>query len=61
VARRIVHALESKVPRARYPVTGAAWLAEAAIRFVPARVRDALMVSKVIGREVGPAGTPLPA
>jgi hypothetical protein len=42
-------------------VTGAAWLAEAAIRFVPARVRDALMVSKVIGREVGPAGTPLPA
>ena len=58
VARRIVHALESKFPRARYPVTGAAWLAEAAIRFVPGRVRDALMVSKVIGREVGPAGTP---
>ena len=53
VAERIVHALESSRPRARYPVTGAAWLGDFAARFFPARMRDWLLSSKVIGREVG--------
>ena len=58
VARKIAHALEARRPRARYPVTGAAWLAEAAIRLLPGRLRDAIMASKVIGREVFLANPP---
>ncbi|MDD2239178.1 MAG: SDR family NAD(P)-dependent oxidoreductase [Kiritimatiellae bacterium] len=58
VARKIVHALDARFPHARYPVTGAAWLGELAIRFVPGRLRDALMVSKIIGREVADAPSP---
>lgn len=52
VARKIVHALESQWPRARYPVTGAAWLGCFAARFFPARLIDRLLSSKVIGKEV---------
>ena len=52
VAEKIVHALESARPRARYPVTGAAWFGEFAARFLPARVKDRMLASKVIGREV---------
>ena len=52
VARKIVHALESQWPRARYPVTGAAWLGGFAARFFPARFIDRLLSSKVIGKEV---------
>ena len=51
VAKKIVHALESARPRARYPVTGAAWLGDFAARFFPARFKDWLMASKVIGRK----------
>lgn len=60
VARKIIHALEATYPHARYPVTGAAWLAELAIRFLPGRLRDAAMVSKIIGRNIDPV-TPPPA
>ena len=52
VAKKIVHALESAYPRARYPVTGAAWFGEFAARVLPARVKDWMLSSKVIGREV---------
>ncbi len=40
VAEKIVHALESSRPRARYPVTGAAWFGDFAARFFPARLKD---------------------
>ncbi len=53
VARKIAHALESRFPHVRYPVTGAAWLGDFAARFLPARFKDALLASKVIGREIG--------
>ncbi len=53
VAKKIVHALESRWPRARYRVTGAAWLGEFAARFLSARAKDRLLVSKVIGKELG--------
>ena len=53
VARKIVHALESRHPRARYPVTAPAWLGDFAARFFPSRLKDALLASKVIGKEVG--------
>ncbi len=52
VAERIVHALESSRPRTRYPVTLPAWFGEFAARFFPARLRDRLMVSKVMGKNV---------
>ena len=48
VAERIVHALEAARPRARYPVTGAAWFGEFAARFFPARVKDRLLAGKII-------------
>lgn len=51
VAAKIVHALESRRPKARYPVTGAAWLGVWAARWLPTRWLDALMTSKVIGRK----------
>ncbi len=50
VARKILHALESRHPRARYPVTGAAHLGIWASRWLPSRWLDAIMASKVIGR-----------
>lgn len=50
VARKILHALESRRPRARYPVTGAAHLGLWAARWLPPRLLDAVMASKVIGR-----------
>ena len=53
VAVKIVHALESHYPRARYPVTGAAWMGDFAARFLPARVRDRILRSKVLGKETG--------
>ncbi len=56
VAKKILHALESKRPRARYPVTGAAWFGEFAARFLSARFKDWMLSSKVIGREVRAAG-----
>ncbi|MDR0994526.1 MAG: SDR family NAD(P)-dependent oxidoreductase [Verrucomicrobiota bacterium] len=52
VARKILHALEANRPKVRYPVTLAAWLGEFAARFFPARVKDWILTSKVIGREV---------
>lgn len=52
VARKIVHALESPRPRARYPVTGVAWLGNFLARFCPARVGDWLLSSKVVGRQL---------
>ncbi len=52
VAEKIAHALESRWPRARYPVTGAAWLGEVAARFFPTRFQDWLLTLKIIGREV---------
>jgi NAD(P)-dependent dehydrogenase (short-subunit alcohol dehydrogenase family) len=52
VAAKIVHALESPHPRVRYPVTGAAWFGEFTARFLPARLKDRMLSSKVIGREV---------
>jgi len=53
VARKIVHALESPHPRARYPVTAPAWFGDFAARFFPSRLKDALLASKVIGKEIG--------
>ena len=50
VARKILHALESRRPKARYPVTGAAHLGIWASRWLPSRLLDAVMASKVIGR-----------
>lgn len=50
VAKVIVRALESRWPKARIPVTGAAWLGVLAARFLPTRWTDAVMASKVIGR-----------
>ncbi len=52
VARKIVHALESPRPRARYPVTGVAWLGDFLARFCPARLQDWLLSSKVVGRQL---------
>lgn len=48
VAKVIVHALEAKRPRIRYPVTGAAWLGVLADSFFPAWFIDQLMEKKVI-------------
>lgn len=48
VAKAIVHALEAKRPRIRYPVTGAAWLGVLADSFLPAWLIDRLMEKKVI-------------
>lgn len=52
VARKIVHALDSRYPRVRYPVTGAAWFGDFAARFLPARLKDWMLCSKVVGRQV---------
>jgi NAD(P)-dependent dehydrogenase (short-subunit alcohol dehydrogenase family) len=52
VAEKIVHALESPFPRARYPVTVPAWFGEYVARFFPARFKDWMLSSKVIGREI---------
>lgn len=51
VAEKIIHALESRHPRTRYPVTLAAHLGVWASRHLPPRLLDALMTSKVIGRD----------
>ena len=48
VAKKIVHALESAYPRARYPVTGAAWFGEFAARFLPARLKDRILAKAAI-------------
>ena len=48
VAAKIAHALESRWPHARYPVTGAAWFGEFAARFLPARLKDRILAGKVI-------------
>ncbi|MGD9782465.1 MAG: SDR family NAD(P)-dependent oxidoreductase [Kiritimatiellia bacterium] len=53
VAKKIAHALESRFPRARYPVTVVAWFGDFAARFFPARLTDRVLRSKVIGKEVG--------
>ena len=53
VAEKIAHALESRFPRARYPVTAVAWFGDFAARFMPARLQDRVLRSKVIGKEVG--------
>lgn len=53
VARKIVHAMESRWPRARYRITGAAWLGEFAARFLSARAKDRLLVAKVVGKKIG--------
>jgi NAD(P)-dependent dehydrogenase (short-subunit alcohol dehydrogenase family) len=50
VAQKILHALESRRPRAHYPVTLAAHLGAWASRHLPTRLLDALMTSKTIGR-----------
>ncbi len=42
--RRLVHALESRRPRARYRVTTATWLAEGMRRALPTRWRDAVLM-----------------
>jgi NAD(P)-dependent dehydrogenase (short-subunit alcohol dehydrogenase family) len=42
VTRRLIHALESPRPRPRYLITPPTWVAEAARRFLPTRLRDAL-------------------
>ena len=47
VAAKIAHALESRWPHARYPVTGAAWFGEFAARFLPARLKDRILAGKV--------------
>ena len=47
VAAKIAHALESRYPHARYPVTGAAWFGEFAARFLPARLKDRILAGKV--------------
>lgn len=52
VAKKILNALESRRPHARYPVTGAAWFGEVVARFFPARLQDAMLSSRVIGRKV---------
>jgi len=48
VARKIVHAVESRYPRVRYPVTFAAWFGDFAARFLPARGRDRLLARAAI-------------
>jgi NAD(P)-dependent dehydrogenase (short-subunit alcohol dehydrogenase family) len=53
VAKAIVHALEAKRPRIRYPVTGAAWLGVLADSFFPAWFIDRLMEKKVIAAARG--------
>lgn len=47
VAAKIAHALEARCPRARYPVTGAAWLGDWAARFLPARLKDRMLAGKI--------------
>ena len=43
VSRRLVHALESRRPRARYPVTTPAWIATVARRILPTRAADRII------------------
>lgn len=50
VAVKIVHALESRWPRARYPVTAPAWFGDFAARFFPARLKDWMLGSVVRGQ-----------
>lgn len=52
VAKKIVHALESPYPHVRYSVTGVAWFGDFAARFLPARFKDWMLGSKVIGRQI---------
>ena len=52
VAEKIWHALTSRRPKARYPVTGAARLGIVAKALLPTRVADWVMASKVIGRSL---------
>ena len=52
VAAKIAHALESNWPRARYPVTAVAWFGDFAARAFPSRLKDRLLASKVIGKEI---------
>lgn len=62
VAKKIVHALESHRPRARYPVTVPAWFGEIAARFFPTRLKDRMLRPKVIGKAVEqnrPRGSPM--
>lgn len=42
VTRRLIHAIEAARPRPRYFITPPTWVAEAARRFLPTRLRDAL-------------------
>jgi NAD(P)-dependent dehydrogenase (short-subunit alcohol dehydrogenase family) len=42
VTRRLIHALEAARPRPRYFITPPTWIAEAARRLLPTRLRDAL-------------------
>ena len=49
VAKKIAHALESRFPHARYPVTAVAWFGEIAARYFPARFKDRVLRSKAMG------------
>ena len=47
VAEKILHALESPHPKARYCVTLPAYLGSLAARFMPARMIDRMMIRHV--------------
>lgn len=51
VARKILHALESRRPRRRYRVTLPAHLAELAVRFIPQAWTDPLLARRVPKRQ----------
>lgn len=46
VTRRLIHALESPRPRARYFVTRPTWMAAAAVRLLPTAVLDRLLAGR---------------
>jgi short-subunit dehydrogenase len=51
VAKKILHALESRRPKTRYPVTIPAYAGDFIARFIPDRLRDRMMRSR-LGRPV---------
>ncbi|WP_142857616.1 SDR family NAD(P)-dependent oxidoreductase [Salinigranum halophilum] len=52
VARVVVEAVESPTPKARYPVTGQAWLLLACRTLLPERLYDRVVLARVRNRSV---------
>jgi hypothetical protein len=58
VAAKIAHALESRRPRIRYPVTVLAYVGAFSARFLPARLCDRLMAGRWSAKPSHPPSGP---